>query len=412
LNLSGKYNKKDKYLDFILKKWYKSNIKLVSEVTTMRRRYLTFLFILAFVFSSIISGCSRMDADRPGSRNELLDCNWVLKVDQTIPKKYEDGMTVEHTLVFIAEKEGGTDVSGTYHGAFCLRSKLDISEFSNEIVEMTGGFDVYGFGNDVTFDVISYDISNYTEFGIEEGELGIPPLIDYETMATFTQEMTGTGVLNPYLRGIHEGSLSGGVDVTSGGSAQVPIKIAIKSGKVHVNFPTLDIGRSFEGLLLGVPVDDSSEYDETMNRIEEMMEDAEGKDGSTGEDSGLGGLGDLGGFGGILGQMGTNLPMPDSFPSDDIPVLSDANIINVYENDDKTNVRIMFGTGKEYDEVLEFYQKNFLDKLEEEPRATEIDGGILFMCDAEGYRNITVMIMKDPSKTYKSMVSLDVSKKK
>ena len=28
---------------------------------------------------------------------------------------------------------------------FCLRSKLDISEFSNEIVEMTGGFDVYGW---------------------------------------------------------------------------------------------------------------------------------------------------------------------------------------------------------------------------------------------------------------------------
>ena len=40
----------------------------------------------------------------------------------------------------------------------------------------------------------------------------------------------------------------------------------------------------------------TAEYDETMNRIEEMMEDAEGKDGSTGEDSGLGGLGDLGGF--------------------------------------------------------------------------------------------------------------------
>ena len=58
---------------------------------------------------------------------------------------------------------------------------------------------MYMVGNDVTFDVISYDISNYTEFGIEEGELGIPPLIDYETMATFTQEMTGTGVLNPYL---------------------------------------------------------------------------------------------------------------------------------------------------------------------------------------------------------------------
>ena len=64
-----------------------------------------------------------------------------MKVDQTVPKKYSDGMTVEHTLVFIAEKEGGTDVTGTYHGALCLRSKLDLSELSNEGVEMKGRFD-------------------------------------------------------------------------------------------------------------------------------------------------------------------------------------------------------------------------------------------------------------------------------
>ncbi|MGI6085067.1 MAG: hypothetical protein ACOYIF_06435 [Acetivibrionales bacterium] len=381
----------------------------------MKRRAFALMLILALLVGFVLSGCSRADGGKTtprsrGSNEELLECNWVLKVDQTIPRKYKDGMTVEHTLVFIAEKEGGTDVSGTYHGAFCLRSKLDISEFSNEGVEFSGGFDVYGFGNDVTFDVVKYDITKYANFGKKEDELGIPHLIDYETMATFTHEITGTGVLNPYIRGKHEGMVSGGIDVTSGGSAPVPIKIAIQSGKVHVNFPTLDIGQSFEGLLLGEPLGDRSKYGETMDRIEAMMEEAEeGEDsGSTGD---LGDIGGLDGLGSIMGQMGTNLPMPDSFPADDIPVLPGANIINVYENDNKTNVRIMYGIGKEYDEVLGFYEQEFISKLEKEPQTIDVDDGIMYMCDKEGYRNITIMIMEDPSKTYKSMVMLEVTKK-
>ena len=183
----------------------------------MKGRYLALLLITALLLASFISGCVRKNTIRPSSENELLECNWVMKVDQTIPRKYSDGTTVEHTLVFIAEKEGGTDVTGTYHGAFCLRSKLDISEFSNEGVELTGGFDAYGFGNDVTFDVVAYDVSKFADFGKKEGEIGIPHLIDFETMATFTQKMTGTAVLNPYVRGKYEGMGSSGINAADSG---------------------------------------------------------------------------------------------------------------------------------------------------------------------------------------------------
>ena len=166
----------------------------------------------------------------------------------------------------------------------------------------------------------------------------------------------------------------------------------------------------FEGQLLGIPKGDSKLYDDTMNKINKLQDEkSDSKDGPTGDNGG--GLGDLGGLGGIMGQMGTNLTLPDSFPADDIPVMSNVNIINVYENDTKKNVRIMFGTDKEYDEVLEFYQKEFISKLEEEPQAIDIDEGVMYMCDAEGYRNITIMIMKDPSKTYTTTVMLEVNMK-
>jgi len=375
----------------------------------MKGRYLALLLITALLLASFISGCVRKNTIRPSSENELLECNWVMKVDQTIPRKYSDGTTVEHTLVFIAEKEGGTDVTGTYHGALCLRSKLDISEFSNEGVEMTGGFDAYGFGNDVTFDVVAYDVSKYADFGKKEGEIGIPHLIDFETMATFTQKITGTAVLNPYIRGKYEGMGSGGINATDSGSADVPIKIAVKSGKVYVYFPTLNIGSTFQGQLIGVPLGDNSQYNETMDRIEAMTEESK-NNSSVGEETDLGGIGGFGGFGDILGQMGTGLVLPDSFPTDDVPVMSDINIINVYENEAKTNVRIIFGTDKSFDEALEYYQDNFLSKLEKEPMKMENDGSIMFMCEMEGYRNISIIIMEDQSNTYGSIVTLEVLK--
>ncbi|NLX64855.1 MAG: hypothetical protein GX022_08815 [Clostridiaceae bacterium] len=379
----------------------------------MKRRYLAFLQIIVLILVSIISGCGKKNNIKPGSietspGNELPECNWVMKVDQTIPKKYDDGTTVEHTLVFIAEKEGGTDVTGTYHGAFCLRSKLDISEFSNEGVEYTGGFDAYGFGNDVTFDIVAYDAQKFAKFG-RIGDTGNPNLIDYETMAAFAHEITGSALLNPYVGGRYAGMGSGGINATGSGSAIIPVKIAIKSGKVHVDFPTLDIGSMFEGQLIEVPLGDNSQYKETMDIIEAMKEASKNSD-SAGKDTGSAGISIPGGNGETKGQTGTNLEIPDSFPTDDVPVIPDAKIFNFYENGRKTNVAIMFGTDKSFDEVLEFYQENFISKLEKEPEKKESEGTIMFICEMEGYRNVSIVIMEDKSKTYNSIVALEVLK--
>jgi hypothetical protein len=369
---------------------------------------------LFFVFIS--SGCSRNAGgtggnDSPSGKNgELLECNWVLKVDQTIPVK-KDEMTVEYTLVLIAEKEGGTDVSGTYHGAAYIGVKLDISEFSNEAVEMTGGFDLNAYGDNISFDVVSYDIENYSNYGVKEGEIGIAPLVKYESMALLSPEMTGAGVLNPYLEGKQEGSVSGGHNENVSGSSPIPMKITINSGKVRVDVPSFNIGKHFEGLLLGVPTGDNKQYDETIEKIEELKEKAEDNSGTSSKEDSEGESGNLGGLGGIMGQMGTDLELPDSFPADEIPVMSDINIINVFENDNKKNVRIIYGTEKEYDEVLEFYQREYINKLETEPSTMDIDDGIMYMCDAEGYSNITIMIMVDTSKTYRTTVMLEVNKK-
>lgn len=378
----------------------------------MRQKIIIYVMILTLLLVSGFSGCSRIAGDNgktPGSKNELLDCNWILKVDQTIPVKDKDGMTVEYTLVLIAEKEGGTDVSGEYHGAAYIGAKLDISEFSNEAVEMTGGFNIEAFGNDISFDIVPYDIESYSNYGVKKGEIGIAPLVKYETMALLSPEMTGTGVINPYLEGRQEGSVSGGVNEGVTSTVPVPMKITINSGKVNVDLPTFKIGRHFEGQLLGIPKGDTEQYDELLEKIEKLKEETgDEKDGPTGDNGG--GFGDLGGLGSIMGQMGTNLNLPDSFPADDIPIMSNVNIFNVYENDTKKNIRIMFGTEKKYDEVLDFYQKEYISKLEEEPQTMDIDEGVMFMCDAEGYRNITIMIMKDPSKTYETTVMLEVLK--
>lgn len=73
----------------------------------MKEKIIIYFMILSLLLVSGFTGCSRNTGGNgrtPGSNNELLDCNWVLNVDQTIPVKDQDGMTVEYTLVLIAEK--------------------------------------------------------------------------------------------------------------------------------------------------------------------------------------------------------------------------------------------------------------------------------------------------------------------
>lgn len=62
-----------------------------------------------------------------------------------------------------------------------------------------------------------------------------------------------------------------------------------------------------------------------------------------------------------FGQIGTNLTLPDSFPEHVLPLVDDANIINVNENKENFIVSIIYTTTKRYDEVGKFYEEVFKD---------------------------------------------------
>ncbi|HHU90604.1 MAG TPA: hypothetical protein GXZ22_06060 [Clostridiaceae bacterium] len=193
---------------------------------------------------------------------------------------------------------------------------------------------------------------------------------------------------------------------------------------VFLQIAVLLLASFFSGCIIKDNIKPSSgnepPYNETMDKIEDMTEasknsgsagtEASKNSGSAGEGTDSDNMGDYGDLDEIAGQTETNLEMPDSFPTDDVPVMPNANIIDFYENGNKTNVAIIFGTDKSFDEALDFYQENFFNKLENEPIKRETDGSIMFICEMEGYRNIAIVIMEDQSQTYGSKVALEVLK--
>lgn len=379
------------------------------------KRLAVAVFLCIFCLS-FISGCARnRDAGNqmpagalpesdptPGSTppeapgDEALECDWLLKVDQTIPVA-EDGLTVNYTLVLIAQKTGGTDVYGTYEGAAYIESTLDASSLSNDFLDVTGGFDIRVYANNLRFEIVPYDRETYARYEI--GEDGVPdvPLVDYESMALLSPEMTGRGLVDPHVTGEN---VDAGYTGSSGGTVPVPVKIAVKAGKVHVTIPFLNMDRTFEGLLLGDPAGSGEDYRQAMERIDGLI--AESREEPDSDDGGLGGM-----LGGMLGTVGSGLELPASFPADDFPLAPDANILNVFESEDQKNVRIIYATAMDYEDILDFYAP----VIEMTETQVDIDAGRMYMGSSDKYASITLMVMETKDKSDSNMVTLEVRKK-
>lgn len=56
-----------------------------------------------------------------------------------------------------------------------------------------------------------------------------------------------------------------------------------------------------------------------------------------------------------LGKSGNNMSLPDEFPKDVLPLIDDANIINV--NNTATNIGIIYETNKDYSDAVDFYKE-------------------------------------------------------
>lgn len=246
------------------------------------------------------SGDASAESEIPGSP---VECNWTLYVDQTIPVT-TDGMTVDYTLLLVAQKTGGKDVYGTYTGACYLGVKFDASQMNNSVMQLLGGFNVDAYSYDLSFDVISYDIEAYSDYGLKDGEAPIAPLVSYESMALLTPEMTGSGSLNPSIDGIQGEHAE--INESASGTETIPMKITINSGQVSVYIPSLQISHSFKGTLTGEPLTDAdADYDammtEAVDKIDAILQEEAAAEAEDGEDSG--GLGELGELGELFSQF-------------------------------------------------------------------------------------------------------------
>lgn len=378
------------------------------DLVLTKRFAVAIFFCVSLVCLSLISGCflnaRLMAPDNALPENpsdEALECDWLLKVDQTIPIT-EDELTVNYTLVLIAQKTGGKDVYGTYEGAAFIGSTLDASNLSNSFLEVAGGFDINVFANNLSFEVVPYDKEGYSRYEI--GEDGVPdvPLVDYEAMALLSPEMTGTGLVNPSVTGEN---VSAGYTGSSGGTAPVVMKIAVKSGKAEVVVPFLNMDRSFEGLLTGDPLRDGEDYRQGIDRIDALIAESQTTPDSDADGSDAGGLGGM--LNDMLGTVGSNMALPESFPADEFPLASDANILNVYESEDKKNVRIIYATGMDYEDILEFYA-SVIEMLDTE---LDTDTGVMYIGSSEKYANITLMVMETKNKSDSNMVTLEILRK-
>jgi len=57
-----------------------------------------------------------------------------------------------------------------------------------------------------------------------------------------------------------------------------------------------------------------------------------------------------------VGDTGKNMKLPDNFPKDVVPLLDDADIVNINNSGGGTAIGIIFKTNKSYNEAVAFYQ--------------------------------------------------------
>ncbi|HOM43149.1 MAG TPA: hypothetical protein PK481_06415 [Bacillota bacterium] len=363
----------------------------------MRKRTISVLVAITFLFLPLLGGCSP-NASPEKSGEAPLECDWTIKVDQTIPIK-EGDVTVNYSLVLIAQKTGGTDVYGTYEGAAYIGSQLDASELSKEFVKIGGGFDVNAFANNLSFEIEPFDKERYSAYGSKD-KASLAPLAEYESMALLSPEMKGGAIIDVDVKAID--GTQGGYNDSGIGASPVDMKIAIYSGKVHVDIPVLNIDRSFEGLITGDPKRNNEEYRQVVEKIEELIAESESEPDSP--DNGGGES-----IGGIMGEFGSNLEIPASFPADEFPILPNSVIINTYESEDKRNVRVMVGTNASLEDIQEFYKEYIIEKPEVEK--LDIPDGVMYSGRSDKYSNFMLTVMKDMSTTYSYMASLEVMKR-
>ncbi len=188
-------------------------------------------------------------AQTPPPAEETKDCDWTLHVDDTIPVTFDDGITVNYTLILDAVKKGGKEDLGTYTGSAYFCMKLDTSKMPAVAVQLAGNVEEILKTKEFTFDIVAYDEDAYSSF---ESKDAIAPLVEYDGMALISTPMAADGDVDlsfSGMRGEH-----GNLKDNSDGTYTVHMRLALRAGQVEVSLPGFPINTPFKGMLTGTPV--------------------------------------------------------------------------------------------------------------------------------------------------------------
>lgn len=216
--------------------------------------------IVCFMMVAFLAvGCSAEDSGKAGTvaaaSDKPIEANWRIHVDQTIPVE-KDGMTVNYTLVLIADKHGGTDIYGTYTGHADIKVEMDASKLSNEVIKMLGGFKMEASADNLEFDVVPHDTEAYQQyFQYEPTDVVFPlkPVRDYNGMALISPEMKGSGLINPQAQGVQGEKLE--ENKTVSGVETIPMRVLVSDLNVLVEVPPLKLTSFFWGQVIGEPIE-------------------------------------------------------------------------------------------------------------------------------------------------------------
>jgi hypothetical protein len=109
-----------------------------------------------------------------------------------------------------------------------------------------------------------------------------------------------------------------------------------------------------------------------------------------------------------LGKSGTNLKLPKNFPEDVVPLIKDANIVNVIDNKEAMAMGVTFTAGKDFEYAVDFY-KDVL-KVGEDYSEIESDTGTILYGFIEGY-GVTVTIVEYDGKKVSIMLNVAYNRK-
>ncbi|MGR6835183.1 hypothetical protein [Syntrophomonas erecta] len=87
-----------------------------------------------------------------------------------------------------------------------------------------------------------------------------------------------------------------------------------------------------------------------------------------------------------LGKVGNQLSLLEAYPKDEIPLLDDANIINVNDTGTNKSISIVFKTDKSMDEAIAFYKDLFAKGTIN--MQAEVDNGYLIDATTNNYEAV------------------------